>query len=135
MDQSLSYKSTIRLSYANDRGMLGKITTAIGQADGMIGAVDIVNSRDGKITRDISVRAAGVDHVKKIVKQLEEIKALEIRSVSDRVFLLHLGGKIEVNSRNPVKNRDDLSSVYTPGVARVCNACLLYTSPSPRDRG
>ncbi len=122
MEQSLSYTSTIRLSYANTRGMLGKITTVIGEADGMIGAVDIVNSHDGKIMRDISVKAAGVDHVKSIVKELEEIDGLEVRSVSDRVFLLHLGGKIEVNSRNPVKNRDDLSSVYTPGVARVCDA-------------
>ena len=122
MDQSLSYSSTIRLSYANDRGMLGKITTVIGEANGMIGAVDIVNSQGGKITRDISVKAAGVDHVKSIVAGLEVIDGLEVRSVSDRVFLLHLGGKIEVNSRNPVKNRDDLSSVYTPGVARVCDA-------------
>lgn len=122
MEQTLSYTSTIRLSYGNARGMLGKITTAIGDANGMIGAVDIVNSHDGKITRDISVKAAGVDHVKTIVKELEVIDGLEVRSVSDRVFLLHLGGKIEVNSRNPVKNRDDLSSVYTPGVARVCDA-------------
>lgn len=122
MDQSLSYSSTIRLSYSNDRGMLGRITTAIGEADGMIGAVDIVDSRDGKITRDISVKAAGVDHVQTIVKKLDAIEALEVKSVSDRVFLLHLGGKIEVTSRTPVKNRDDLSSVYTPGVARVCNA-------------
>ena len=122
MEQSPSYTSTIRLSYANARGMLGKITTVIGEAHGMIGAVDIVKSHDGKIIRDISVKAAGVDHVKTIVKKLETIDGLEVRSVSDRVFLLHLGGKIEVNSRNPVKNRDDLSSVYTPGVARVCDA-------------
>ena len=122
MEQTLSYTSTIRLSYKNTRGMLGKITTVIGESGGMIGAVDIVNSQFGKIVRDISVKAAGVDHVKDIVKKLETIEELEIRSVSDRVFLLHLGGKIEVNSRNPVKNRDDLSSVYTPGVARVCDA-------------
>ena len=122
MEQTLSYTSTIRLSYKNTQGMLGKITTVIGESGGMIGAVDIVNSQFGKIIRDISVKAAGVDHVKDIVKKLETIEELEIRSVSDRVFLLHLGGKIEVNSRNPVKNRDDLSSVYTPGVARVCDA-------------
>ena len=122
MEQTLSYTSTIRLSYKNTQGMLGKITTVIGESGGMIGAVDIVNSQFGKIVRDISVKAAGVDHVKDIVKKLETIEELEIRSVSDRVFLLHLGGKIEVNSRNPVKNRDDLSSVYTPGVARVCDA-------------
>ena len=71
MEQSLSYTSTIRLSYANARGMLGRITTKIGEADGMIGAVDIVNSKDGSITRDISVRASGVDHVQKIVGQLK----------------------------------------------------------------
>jgi len=122
MESSLSYTSTIRLSYANDRGMLGKITTIIGQADGLIGAVDIVDSRDGKITRDITVNASGVEHVSSIVEKLKIIDELEIKSVSDRVFILHLGGKIEVTSKIPVKSRDDLSSVYTPGVARICNA-------------
>lgn len=117
-----SYSATVRLSYSNDRGMLGKITTAIGDADGNIGAVDIVNSQNGKITRDISVIAANADHVNRIADHLQKIDGLEIETVSDRVFLMHLGGKIEVNSRVPVKNRDDLSSVYTPGVARVCNA-------------
>ena len=122
MENSLSYTSTIRLSYANDRGMLGKITTKIGEADGLIGAVDIVDSLDGKITRDITVNATGVEHVTSIVEKIKTIEGLDIKSVSDRVFIMHLGGKIEVTSKTPVKTRDDLSSVYTPGVARVCNA-------------
>jgi malate dehydrogenase (oxaloacetate-decarboxylating) len=121
-EQPFSYTATIRLSYTNERGMLGRITTAIGDADGMIGAIDIVNSRNGKIVRDISINAANAEHVQRIADSLEQIDGLEIRSISDRVFLLHLGGKIEVNSKTPIKSRDDLSSVYTPGVARVCQA-------------
>lgn len=119
---SYSYSATIRLSYGNDRGMLGRITTAIGELDGMIGAVDIVSSRGGKITRDLTVAAANAEHVQKIAEQLRQIPGVDVRSVSDRVFLKHLGGKIEVVSKTPVKSRDDLSSVYTPGVARVCMA-------------
>ena len=122
MENNLSFTSTIRLSYSNDSGMLGKIATQIGVAKGMIGAVDIVDSQDGKMTRDITVKASGVEHVNEIVAKLKAIEKLEIRSVSDRVFIMHLGGKIEIASRTPVKTRDDLSSVYTPGVARVCNA-------------
>lgn len=119
---SYSYSATIRLTYANDRGMLGRITTAIGEADGLIGAVDIVSSRGGNITRDLTVAATNAEHVQTIADSLGKISGIEIRSVSDRVFLKHLGGKISVVSKAPVKSRDDLSSVYTPGVARVCLA-------------
>ena len=119
---SASYSITIRLSYPDRPGLLGRITSAIGDAEGFIGAVDIVDVRKGLITRDISVAAADVEHGHRIADAVREIEDVEVAKVSDRTFLMHLGGKIEVCSKIPVKTRDDLSMAYTPGVARVCNA-------------
>lgn len=119
---SPAYSITIRLRYQDLPGGLGKITSAIGDAGGSIGAIDIVNSLDGSIVRDITVQATDVEHGEKIVEHVKGLEGVEISNVSDRTFLMHLGGKIEVISRVPVKTRDDLSMAYTPGVARVCKA-------------
>lgn len=120
--QSASYAITVRLRYRDQAGLLGKITTAIGDADGFIGAVDIVGVVDGLISRDITVNASNVEHGQRIVDVLRKISGIEVVNVSDRVFLMHLGGKIEVKPKMPIKTRDDLSMAYTPGVARVCTA-------------
>ncbi|MEO1614358.1 MAG: NAD-dependent malic enzyme [Planctomycetota bacterium] len=122
LHNSPSYAITIRLRYRDRPGLLGKITTAIGEANGFIGAVDIVGVTDGLISRDITVNSTDVDHGQAIVALLKQIDEIEVVNVSDRVFLMHLGGKIEVNSKAPIKTRDDLSMAYTPGVARVCQA-------------
>lgn len=119
---SPAYSITIRLRYGDLPGGLGKITSAIGDAGGSIGAIDIVNSVDGAITRDITVQATNVEHGEQIVERVRAVEGVEVANVSDRTFLMHLGGKIEVISRVPVKTRDDLSMAYTPGVARVCKA-------------
>jgi len=119
---SPSYSLTIRLQYPDHPGLLGRITSVIGDADGYIGAVDIVDVRGGHITRDFTVNTSDVAHGEAIVERLKQIEGIEIAKVSDRTFLMHLGGKIEVTSRIPVKTRDDLSMAYTPGVARVCKA-------------
>ncbi len=119
---SPAYSITIRLRYGDLPGGLGKITSAIGDAGGSIGAIDIVNSTDGAITRDLTVQATDVEHGERIVEKVRSLEGVEISNVSDRTFLMHLGGKIEVISRVPVKTRDDLSMAYTPGVARVCTA-------------
>ncbi|MEL6107729.1 MAG: ACT domain-containing protein, partial [Planctomycetota bacterium] len=122
MLHSPSYAITVRLRYRDQPGLLGKITTAIGQANGFIGAVDIVEAADGQISRDITINASTVEHGQQIVTALEQVDGISVVNVSDRVFLMHLGGKIEVNSKTPVKTRDDLSMAYTPGVARVCQS-------------
>ncbi|MEM6471632.1 MAG: NAD-dependent malic enzyme [Planctomycetota bacterium] len=122
LHNSPSYAITIRLRYRDRPGLLGKITTVIGDADGFIGAVDIVGVTDGLISRDITVNSTDVEHGQSIVALLRQIEEIEVVNVSDRVFLMHLGGKIEVNSKAPIKTRDDLSMAYTPGVARVCQA-------------
>ena len=120
--QSPSYSITVRLRYPDDPGQLGRIASAIGEADGLIGAVDLVDVRKGVITRDITVSAGNEEHAERIVSRLQSLERLEVLKTSDRTFLLHLGGKIEVRSKVPVKTRDDLSMAYTPGVARVCRA-------------
>jgi len=119
---SPTYSFTIRLIYPDESGRLGQITTAIGESEGFIGAIDIVSVRDGKITRDITVNAVDVEQRQQIVDRVKEVQGVQVANVSDRVFLLHLGGKIEVTSKIPLKTRDDLSMVYTPGVARVCES-------------
>lgn len=119
---SPAYSITIRLKYKDVPGALGRMTSAIGDAGGSIGAVDIVDSRDGVITRDFSVQATDVSHGERIAAAINTLKDVEVINVSDRTFLMHLGGKIEITSRVPLKTRDDLSMAYTPGVARICKA-------------
>ena len=89
---------------------------------GMIGAVDIVRMRQDMTIRDITVNARDSDHGQKIVKAVEDMPDATVVNVSDRTFLMHLGGKIEIKSRMQIRTRDDLSMAYTPGVARVCRA-------------
>ena len=117
---SASYAVTARLEIANKPGMLGKIATRIGEAGGSIGAIDTVRAEGKSLVRDITINCENEDHEKRIVAGLNGIDGVEVVASSDRTFLVHLGGKIEVKSKLPLKTRDDLSMAYTPGVARVC---------------
>lgn len=117
-----SYSITMRVRYPNQVGMLGKVASAIGQAGGDISAVDIVQVAGKEMVRDITVAAADYEHEKAIVEAVSQVPGVKVVKVSDRTFLVHLGGKLECKPRHPVKTRDDLSMVYTPGVARICLA-------------
>jgi malate dehydrogenase (oxaloacetate-decarboxylating) len=119
---SASYSLTLRVEFPHEAGALGKILTTIGDADGMIGAVDIVRMRQDRTTRDITVNARDSEHGQQVVQVVEGLPQVRVINVSDRTFLMHLGGKIEVRSKLQIRTRDDLSMVYTPGVARVCMA-------------
>jgi malate dehydrogenase (oxaloacetate-decarboxylating) len=119
---SASYTFTLRVKLASRAGTLGEVTTAIGRAGGDIGAIDIVSAGKDFIVRDITVLAGSLEHENEIVAAMTDIDGVEVVNVSDRVFLMHLGGKIEVISKSPLKTRADLSMAYTPGVARVCEA-------------
>ena len=116
-----SYSLTVRVRIVNTPGMLGKVTSAIGAEGGDIGAIDIVEV-GSQVTRDISFKASDEAHGQRITDRIRGIEGVTVVHVSDRTFLMHLGGKIEVKGRVAVKTRDDLSMAYTPGVARVCMA-------------
>src|SRR5829696_7901544 len=113
---------TLRVEFPNRAGSLGRVLTAIGGAEGMIGAVDIVRMGRELSTRDITVNARDSEHGRQIVEAVEVLPQTHVVNISDRTFLMHLGGKVEVRSKMPVRTRDDLSMAYTPGVARVCRA-------------
>jgi malate dehydrogenase (oxaloacetate-decarboxylating) len=119
---SARYSLTVRVAIQNRPGMLGKVASAIGGAGGDIGAVDLVESHRHHIIRDITISARDSAHGTQIVNRLKHVPGVRVINISDRTFLMHLGGKIEVHSKVPVRTRDDLSMVYTPGVARVCLA-------------
>ena len=117
-----SYSLTLRIRIHNKPGKLGEITTAIGRAGGDIEGIDIVSVGKDFLIRDITVNASSEKHDQEIVAAANDIDGVEVINVSDRTFLMHLGGKIEVVSKMQLKTRSDLSMAYTPGVARVCEA-------------
>lgn len=117
-----SYSLTLRVKIHNRPGKLGELTTAIGTAGGDIEGIDIVSVGKDFLVRDITVNAASESQDQEIVAAVEAVDGIEVVNVSDRTFLMHLGGKIEILSKIPLKTRSDLSMAYTPGVARVCEA-------------
>jgi malate dehydrogenase (oxaloacetate-decarboxylating) len=119
---SASYSMTLRVEFPHRAGSLGKILTAVGDASGMVGAVDIVRMGEKKSCRDITINARDSEHGQQVVKAVDDLPEVKVINVSDRTFLMHLGGKIEIRSRMQLRTRDDLSMAYTPGVARVCRA-------------
>ncbi len=117
-----SYSLTLRVKIHNQPGKLGEITTAIGRVGGDIGAIDIVSAGKDFLIRDITVNAYSEQHDEEITDAVSDIDGVEVINASDKTFLIHLGGKIEVTSKIPLKTRADLSMAYTPGVGRVCLA-------------
>ncbi|WDE98640.1 NAD-dependent malic enzyme [Lentisphaera profundi] len=117
-----SHSITLRLQMNHQPGLFARATEIIGTTGGNIGAIDIVKINKGKITRDVTVDTSSDEHKQTIITALSNEPGIKVVHSSDRVFLMHLGGKIEVNSRFPLKSRDELSMAYTPGVARVCQA-------------
>jgi len=119
---SASYSLTLRVRLSSRAGSLGELTTAIGRAGGDIGAIDIVTVGNNYIIRDITVSSVSSKHGEQIVEAVKDVDGVELLQVSDPTFLMHLGGKIEVVPKVPLKTRADLSMAYTPGVARICEA-------------
>src|SRR3989454_6585074 len=119
---SASYSFTVRLEIRNTPGMLGRVTSVIGKAGGDIGAVDLAEMTTERVLRDITIKARDSRHAHLIIDRLKTVAGTRIVNISDRTFLMHLGGKIEIKSKVPIRTRDDLSMAYTPGVARVCLA-------------
>jgi malate dehydrogenase (oxaloacetate-decarboxylating) len=119
---SVGYSFTMRVRIVNRPGMFAKVLAAIAAQKGDPGAVDVVEATPTFKVRDLTVSARDDAHAHAIVEAVRKIKGITVRHVSDRVFLLHLGGKIRIQNKVPVDTRDTLSMAYTPGVARVCMA-------------
>jgi malate dehydrogenase (oxaloacetate-decarboxylating) len=119
---SPSYSLTLRVRLSSRAGSLGELTMALGRAGGDIGAIDIVTVGNDYIIRDITVSSTSTEHAQQIIDAARDVDGVEVINVSDPTFLMHLGGKIEVVSKVPLKTRADLSMAYTPGVARICEA-------------
>jgi malate dehydrogenase (oxaloacetate-decarboxylating) len=117
---SAQYRLTIRIEIDDAAGTLAHLTGAIGEADGIVVAVDAVEIDSGHSVRDIVVDASGKDHWEQILAAIGAVQGARVIDTIDRTFLLHVGGKIEQHNKHPLKTRDDLSMAYTPGVARVC---------------
>ena len=119
---SAQYSTTLRVHLDDTPGSFARLAKAIGDAGGLLDAIDLVRVEQGKKIRDVTVLATGQAHEEAIVEAVRALDGVEVEHVSDRTFLLHLGGKIEMAAKTPLKTRDDLSMAYTPGVARVCTA-------------
>jgi len=118
----ISLSITIRLKLSNRPGTLAKVLTVIAREGGSLGAIDLISASPSHITRELMIRLRDRSHLDGIVKALEKIPDVQIIHVADRVFTRHLGGKIEITPKRPVLNWEDLSLVYTPGVAGVSEA-------------
>ena len=118
----VAYSVTLRAEYPNNPGMLAQITTAVSNAGGDAAAIDVVSSSSGIMVRDFTVNATSIEHGELITAAVQKVPYVKIKTVSDPTFLLHIGGKIEMQSRVAVATRDDMSKAYTPGVGRVCLA-------------
>ena len=119
---SVSSSITVRLEVEARPTAVSELTTAIEQTGGIVTALDVTTSGHSRIGVDVTCATRGEDHAAEIVARLRDLAGVAVQRVSDRTFLMHLGGKLEIRSKVPIRNRDDLSMVYTPGVARVCEA-------------
>ncbi|MBC7558096.1 MAG: NAD-dependent malic enzyme [Dermatophilaceae bacterium] len=122
LSTSPGYSITVRVEVPAGATATAALTSAVSSAGGALTALDVVESQTDRMVVDVTCDTSGEEHAALITKAISEIPGAAVRKVSDRTFLMHLGGKIEVTPKVPLKHRDDLSRAYTPGVARVCLA-------------
>jgi malate dehydrogenase (oxaloacetate-decarboxylating) len=117
-----AYSIRLRVRLDNRPGTLGRLATAIGDAGGNITAIGGFDARGAHLDEDVLVNCGSEDHIERVTAAVRGVDGVEVVEVADRTFEMHAGGKIEVLARMEIKDRDDLSMAYTPGVARVCTA-------------
>jgi malate dehydrogenase (oxaloacetate-decarboxylating) len=122
LQPSASYSFTMRLHLPQQGGAFAQVAHAIAEADAILGAIDLVRVEPHQVVRDVTVACGDSGHAEAVVRAVRELGGVHVDSVSDRTFLMHKGGKIEVTPKLPLKTRDDLSMAYTPGVGRVSMA-------------
>ena len=119
MAPSISYSMTVRLEVGSRGRAVSEITRAVEHAGGVVTALDVNAAGHERLRVDVTCAARDTAHAEAIVAALSALPDVAVHKVSDRTFLLHLGGKIEMRSKVPLRTRDELSMAYTPGVARV----------------
>jgi malate dehydrogenase (oxaloacetate-decarboxylating) len=119
---SVSYSITVRLEVPAGGQAVSQLTTAVESVGGSVTALDVTASGHERLRMDVTIAARDTNHADRLVEAMRSVLGVVIGKVSDRTFLMHLGGKIEMASKHPIHSRDDLSMIYTPGVARVCLA-------------
>jgi malate dehydrogenase (oxaloacetate-decarboxylating) len=122
LQPSASYSFTMRIELRQLPGAFAQVAGAIGNEGAILGAIDLVRVDKGGVIRDVTVACVDAAHGERVVNAVRGLEGVKVSSVSDRTFLMHKGGKIEVTPKIAIKTRDDLSMAYTPGVARVCSA-------------
>src|SRR3954454_14264690 len=122
LQPSASYSFTMRLHLPQHGDTFARVADAIAQSNAMLGAIDLVRVERDMVVRDVTVACGDSEHAEAVVRAVRDIEGVKVDSVSDRTFLMHKGGKIEVRAKLPLKTRDDLSMAYTPGVGRVSMA-------------
>lgn len=129
---SVSNSLTIRLELPGRATAISELTSAVERVGGLLTGLDITRSDANRLQVDLTVSARDAEHGDEMVAEIKQVDGLTVSKVSDRTFLAHLGGKIEITSKSPIRNRDDLSMVYTPGVARVCLAIADHPEDARR---
>ncbi len=126
---SVSYSITVRLVVPAGGSAVSQLTQRVEEVGGIVTALDVTSSGVDQLRIDVTCAARDTNHADDIVEALKRVEGVEVHKVSDRTFLMHLGGTIEMASKHPIRNRDELSMIYTPGVARVC----LAIAANPED--
>ncbi|MDQ1628510.1 MAG: hypothetical protein QOI54_2254 [Actinomycetota bacterium] len=126
---SISYSITVRLEVPARGNAVSQLTAAVEGAGGVVTALDVTASGHERLRIDVTCAASDTSHAEQVAQALAAVDGVTIKKVSDRTFLMHLGGKIEIQPKVPIRTRDDLSMIYTPGVARVC----LAIAENPED--
>jgi malate dehydrogenase (oxaloacetate-decarboxylating) len=112
----------IRLELTQRTGVFAALATALAEEGASLGAVDIVSASRTKVIRDITFDVKSEVHGEQVLQRLNALPDVRVIAASDQIFLMHLGGKIRVESKFPIKTRNALSMVYTPGVSRIVKA-------------
>ncbi|MEY4310528.1 MAG: hypothetical protein RLZ71_454 [Actinomycetota bacterium] len=129
---SVQYSITMRLEAPATPTTVSQLTSAIEASGGIVTALDVNHSDADRVRVDVTCATRNSDHAEEIVAALAKIDGVVVGKVSDRTFLAHLGGKLTIESKLPIRNRDDLSLIYTPGVARICEAIVKDPSDARR---
>jgi malate dehydrogenase (oxaloacetate-decarboxylating) len=129
---SVSYSITVRLELDAGSSATSRLAAVAEAAGGEVTALDVSAAAPDRIQIDVTCACRDTNHADDVVDALRQMDGVDVRKVSDRTFLMHLGGIIEMASRHPIRTRDDLSMVYTPGVARICQA--IFENPDDARR-